>query len=80
MNGYLKFDLIERKPKTAVYLVRSSFNGEALGRISWHGAWRRYGFYPIDDTVFDSACLGEVKEFIDGLMKERGASESLEGW
>ena len=73
MSSYLKFDLLEQKTKTAVYLVSSSFNGEALGRISWHGAWRRYGFYPIDDTVFDSACLGEIREFIDTLMKEREA-------
>ena len=70
-NHYLNFELIERKLKTVVYLVKSSFNGEALGRISWHWTWRRYGFYPINDTVFDSSCLGEIREFIDTLMKER---------
>ena len=75
MSSYVKFDLVEKKPRTAVYLVRSSFNGEALGRISWHWAWRRYGFSPIDDTVFDSACLDEIASFLKSLMKSREAGK-----
>ena len=73
MNRYLKFDLIERKPKTAVYLVRPFKGYEVLGRISSFSHWRHYVFSPLEGTVFDSACLGEVKEFIDALMMERGA-------
>jgi hypothetical protein len=71
MNGYLKFDLIERKPKTAVYLVRPVKGYEVLGRISWFSHWRRYVFFPLEGTAFDSACLGEIREFMDTLMKER---------
>ncbi|MBX8644426.1 MAG: hypothetical protein KIY12_06880 [Thermoplasmata archaeon] len=73
MNGYLKFELIERKSKTAVYLVRSIHDGSDLGKISWFSHWRRYVFSPLEGTIFDSACLGEVKVFIDTLMKDREA-------
>ena len=74
-KNYLKFELIERKQKTAVYLVRSTFNGEAVGKVSWHWAWRHYGFYPISDTVFDSSCLSEIKDFVDSLMNKRRGTE-----
>ena len=71
MSDYLTFELIEQKLKTMVYLVKSSFNGEVLGSISWHWAWRRYVFYPVDNTVFDLSCLREIREFVDNLMEER---------
>ena len=73
MNRYLRFEMVEKKPKTEVYVVSSlkEFDTEVLGKISWYGKWRRYVFYPSEGTLFDAACLGEVKEFIDNLMKER---------
>ena len=71
MNGYLKFDLIEQKVKTAVYLVSSILSNEPLGHIYWHNAWRRYAFFPLDSTTFDSFCLTEIRDFVDSLMKKR---------
>ena len=73
MNRYLRFEMVEKKPKTEVYVVSSlkEFDNEVLAKISWYGKWRRYVFYPSEGTLFDSACLGEVKEFIDNLMKKR---------
>ena len=65
--------ITQKKPKTEVYVVSSlkEFDTEVLAKISWYGKWRRYVFYPSEGTLFDAACLGEVKEFIDNLMKER---------
>ena len=31
-----------------------------LGTIKWIPGWRRYGFYPAPDTLFDAACLTEI--------------------
>ena len=76
MNRYLRFEMVEKKPKTEVYVVSSlkEFDTEVLAKISWYGKWRRYVFCPSEGTLFDAACLGEVKEFIDNLMKERKQS------
>ncbi len=73
MNRYLRFEMVEKKPKTEVYVISSlkKYDTEVLARISWYGKWRRYVFYLSEGTLFDAACLGEVKEFIDNLMKER---------
>lgn len=78
MDGYLKFDLIRRKPKTMVYLVESLKSGDSLGEIAWHGPWRRYVFSPYNDTIFDAACLGEIKNFVDKLMQEAKAAREVE--
>lgn len=31
-----------------------------LGVIKWISGWRRYGFYPAPDMLFDAACLTEI--------------------
>lgn len=71
MDGYLKFDLVEQKVKTAVYLVSSIPSNEPLGHIYWNNAWRRYAFFPLENTTFDSSCLIEIRDFVDSLMKKR---------
>ena len=71
MDGYLKFDLIEQKEKTAIFLVSSILGNEPLGHIYWHNAWRRYAFFPLENTTFDSSCLTEIRDFVDSLMKKR---------
>jgi hypothetical protein len=81
MNRYLRFEMVEKKPTTEVYVVSSlkKFDTEVLAKISWYGKWRRYVFYPSEGTLFDAACLGEVKEFIDNLMKERKQANMVRG-
>ncbi len=68
MDGYVKFELIEQKEKTAVYIVKSTRSDDSLGKISWFGIWRRYVFFPFEDAVFDSTCLTEIGKFISNLM------------
>ena len=71
MNGYLRFELIEQKPKTTVYLISSVASNESLGHVYWHNAWRRYAFFPLENTTFDSSCLTVIRDFINALMKKR---------
>ena len=71
MDGYLKFDLVEQRLKTTVHLVSSILSNEPLGHIYWHNAWRRYAFFPLENTTFDSSCLTEIRDFVDSLMKKR---------
>ena len=71
MNEYLRFDLTEQKAKTTVYLVSSILSNEPLGHVYWNNAWRRYAFFPLENTTFDSFCLTEIRDFVVSLMKKR---------
>ena len=46
MNRYLRFEMVEKKPTTEVYVVSSlkKFDTEVLAKISWYGKWRRHVF------------------------------------
>ena len=68
--SYLIFTKIEDTGKTGIYSVRNH-GGDNLALIRWHGAWRKYCFYPIECTIFDVKCLTEINEFITKLMEGR---------
>ena len=36
-----------------------------LGMIKWYGAWRKFCFYPISDTIWDNKCLEQLLNFIN---------------
>lgn len=41
-----------------------------LGQIKWHGSWRQYCFFPVDDTVFNKECLNDITKFLELINKE----------
>jgi len=49
--------------------------GEDIGDVKWYPPWRRYAFFPSDDTLYDSNCLRELLAFIESLMAERELKE-----
>ncbi len=55
--------------KTKVFQV--GCNDAYLGNIKWYAPWRRYTFFPENNTLFDSNCLNEITSFIDNEMKLR---------
>jgi len=48
-----------------------SKRGVLLGTIKWFSHWRQYAFFPHEGSLFNSECLNDIKDFIDGLMKRR---------
>lgn len=56
--------------KTKRWCVISTNGSIKLGHIMWYTSWRRYCFYPFQDTVFDTVCLKEVVAFIEEKMAE----------
>lgn len=68
---WIKFVLVEEKPKTSVYHVRAMEGNHYLGEIKWYSAWRTYAFLPEEKTVFEPVCLGELAGFINQLMDYR---------
>lgn len=61
--------------KTCRYEVRNAENGCVLGTVKWHGAWRKYAFFPENDTLFETTCLRDICEFLDDLKKDRAESK-----
>jgi len=68
---HIRFRLIKRKTKTNVYSVRNKESGVLLGKIEWYGSWRKYCFFPSDDTVYDRRCMRDINNFINKLMNDR---------
>lgn len=77
---WIKFDLVERKPKTGVWAVVTTYSDERLGLIKWFPRWRRYAFFPHRETVYESECLSRITKFIQDLMakRDRGMSEFVD--
>ncbi len=70
LKKYLKFRIIEQKPKTNVYSVNNNDNIQ-IGTIYWYSGWRRYIFESFPEIMIDQACLDEMSRFIGDLMKQR---------
>ena len=70
MSKYLKFHLLEQKPKTKVIGVYSKKNDDVLGEIKWFGRWRQYAFFPESGTIFNSECLNDIIIHIKELKNE----------
>jgi hypothetical protein len=53
------------KGKTHWYEV-TTIDGEhvVLGVVKWFPRWRKYGFFPNPETVYEEICLGEIREFV----------------
>jgi len=64
MNKWIKFVLIEEKPKTKVYSIQTIESDLEIGMIKWHPAWRKYCFFPDENTVWSTSCLYEISEFL----------------
>lgn len=73
IGDYIRaFDITPDNRKTSIYKLCNAKNELIhLGEIKYNGAWRKYCFYPIDDTVFDNKCLMDIVNFIDQLNYER---------
>lgn len=73
MGQFINFNKFPRPKgkKTDVWEITNKSNTVTLGYIQWHGAWRKYCFFPEGRTIWDNKCLTEVQKFIDEQMSER---------
>jgi hypothetical protein len=60
VKNYLKFEFKSNSPsgKTKIWEVWGG--GHVLGEIRWHPGWRKYGFFPAPNTLFEEDCLFEI--------------------
>lgn len=59
------------KRLTQKWLVVSRSSGTTLGRIAWHSPWRKYTFFPDEDTIWSPDCLADVANFCTEQTKSR---------
>jgi hypothetical protein len=61
---------------TGIYCVKNMRTGEICGEIRWHGAFRKYCFFPSDGFLFDASCLRIIVAHIETLMDARRKNKS----
>lgn len=74
---YTNFTEIHDTGKTKVWSVDNANDGSHLGKVRWHGAWRKYVFQPIDGwSIWSADCLRDVADFLQLQMAERRRQRS----
>lgn len=66
----IAIDITPEKRKTKIYKINNNDN-EFLGIISWGTGFRKYCFYPNNDTMYSADCLEDIIKFIEKLERER---------
>jgi len=71
-NEYIIFE--ERSSQTGVTKIIDLIAIQSkikLGEIKWFGAWRKYAFFPNENTIYDKACLETITSKLNQLMEDR---------
>jgi len=58
----------------AVVPREATSNASAIGVVKWYGAWRKYAFFPFQQTLYEPTCLRDIADFIDHQMELRKAT------
>ncbi len=61
--SWIRMELRHDTGKTKVWDVLSKETNIPLGQVRWFGRWRKYAFFPNNDTVFEPTCLNELAGF-----------------
>jgi len=68
---HIEFEKIEQKQKTSVWECRNHHDDTRIGEVKWHGPWRQYCFFTMNDYLFAKSCLDDISAFIQQLMDDR---------
>ncbi len=71
IKQWIYFLLTEEKPKTKVWEIRTIEKDDLLGYIKWYPRWRKYSFFPCNNTVYENTCLHDIADFIKEQMRLR---------
>jgi hypothetical protein len=56
---------------TRTWMVHNKRTGENCGSIRWHGAFRKYCFYPPEGFLYDASCLQAITDHLVHVNMER---------
>ena len=69
---YIQMVLIKEGKKTNVWEIRTIEECPTpLGYIKWYSSWRKYCFFPLEETIYCPKCLKSIAEFIENEMLQR---------
>ena len=71
---YVRFAEVEAPKhfKSKIWDVPTVDRSGLLGQIKWFTQWRKYTFFPNNNTLFDFDCLTEIAEFVAKETAEHG--------
>jgi hypothetical protein len=64
---FLRFEMLPRPAdrKTDTWRVLPALGENDLGTVKFHGAWRKYCFFPVHETLYDPGCLRAIADFCE---------------
>ncbi len=67
MGKWIDFNEIKQPPerKTRLWYVGVKNSPECIGIIKWFPAWRKYAFFPSENSIFEQDCLRNISDFIE---------------
>lgn len=66
------FEYHEPNRKLPIYDIVNQQNELIhLGEAKYNSRWRKYCFYPEEETVFDAKCLQDMIDFLNCLNNQR---------
>lgn len=71
MAKWITFTEVPTSKKTKTFEINAKEGGYKLGVVKWYASWRKYSFFPEPNTLFESKCLQDITDFMNGLMEER---------
>jgi hypothetical protein len=76
---WIQFQVIRNTSRTQVWQVAArDFGPTILGEVMWFAKWRKYAFFPENDTVFEQDCLRDLATFCQARNKEHRDHLALE--
>ena len=71
MSKWIRFEQAGDTGKTKIWHVVTKDEGYVLGEVKWYAPWRKYSFYPLGSTIFESQCLMDIANFLNCEMQKR---------
>jgi hypothetical protein len=68
VEKYIRIEDFGTSPtgKTRIWRVWNHLHQVDCGKIKWYGGFRKYCFFPMDDTLlYDADCMRLIADFLD---------------
>lgn len=62
---WIRFDLMEATTKTPQFKVVTMDGTAHLGVVKFRPQWRKFGFFPFIDTLYEADCLRDIATFCE---------------
>jgi len=73
---YIKIYLLAELGKTGLWAVDAKEGGVKLGVICWFGRWRKFAFYPENDTLYEATCLRDIADACEEMTLAQKAKRT----